>query len=99
MTLTAGLDEHDHLIMGVVRDVPPINLDHLVAFIKAGHAQISLKRWKEKEKKRPLASVYLDVRLKNAASPYSTSFKRRDRIVCEVAAVSPTFLEPLAKQL
>lgn len=44
VALTAGLDEHDHLIMGVVRDIPPINLDHLVTFIQARHTQIGLKR-------------------------------------------------------
>lgn len=43
MTLTAGLDEHNHLIVGVVRDIPPVNLDHLVTFIKAGHAKIGLE--------------------------------------------------------
>lgn len=43
VALAAGLDEHDHLIVGVVRDIPPVNLDHLVTLIKARHAQIGLK--------------------------------------------------------
>lgn len=52
MALTAGLDEHDHLVMGVVRDVPAINQDHLVAFVKAWHTQVSLRR---EEKRRGTA--------------------------------------------
>lgn len=43
MALTAGFDEHDHLIMGVIRDVPSVNEDHLVALVEARHAQVSLK--------------------------------------------------------
>ena len=44
MALTAGLDEHDHLVVGVVRDVPPVNKDHLVALVKAWHTEVSLER-------------------------------------------------------
>lgn len=43
MALTAGFDEFDHLVMGVVRDVPPIDEDHLVALIEARHTQVSLR--------------------------------------------------------
>lgn len=53
--------------MGVVRDIPPINLDHLVTFIKARHAQISLKRGGGEND----ASVSIP----GCPSLYSTSFK------------------------
>lgn len=49
MVLTAGLDEHDYLVMGVVRDVPPINQDYLVTLVKARHTEVSLKRRKKKK--------------------------------------------------
>lgn len=48
MALTAGFDEHDHLVMGVVRDVPSINQDHLVALVKARHTQVGLMRKRER---------------------------------------------------
>lgn len=48
MALTAGLDEHDHLIMGVIRDVPSINEDHLVALVEARHAQVGLKKERDR---------------------------------------------------
>ena len=47
MALTAGLDEHDHLVVGVVRDVPPVDKDHLVALVKAWHTEVSLERERE----------------------------------------------------
>lgn len=52
MALTAGFDEHDHLVMGVVRDVPSINQDHLVALVKARHTQVGLKRERTMEDMR-----------------------------------------------
>lgn len=51
MVLTAGLDEHDYLVMGVVRDVPPINQDYLVALVKARHTEVGLKRRKRRKNK------------------------------------------------
>lgn len=51
MALAAGLDEHDHLIVGVVRDVPSIDQDHLVALVKARHTQIGLKRERRRKTK------------------------------------------------
>lgn len=44
MALAAGLDEHDHLVVGVVRDVPPVDQDDLIALVEAGHAQVRLQR-------------------------------------------------------
>lgn len=42
VVLTAGLDDHDHLVVGVLRDVLAVDQHHLVPLVEAGHTQVSL---------------------------------------------------------
>lgn len=44
VALTAGLDEHDHLIMCVLCNISTVDQNNLIALIQSRHTQISLER-------------------------------------------------------
>lgn len=49
VTFTAGFDEHDHLVVSVLRNITTVYQNHLITLVKPGHTQISLYTRQEQE--------------------------------------------------
>lgn len=43
VAFTAGLDEHHHLVVSVLRNITAVYQDDLVTLVQPGHTQISLQ--------------------------------------------------------